>query len=267
SQPLGAQQRKRNDPEQEHEEQERGARLAPAFPDLGYTEDQRAQNRKRSLQNKEQRIKVDGHSASQVRRIAEIEAPHHQVTVMRHRAFAGVVQHVLERAGQEDHRVEDDQQQCTGAQQKESVSLASRRVDLFVAAEVVVEKIQAQVMRKVFGGQHQAETGAAGEVVLFGPLGVRGGDPFGTPVEVVAQPGEKHQQRVLFGLTVNHNGDGSDRPKQSAEQSDLGSEEFLGHQENDDSHQGTEDNVGQADGDFFRDLMGVSQSPVPGVGR
>ena len=36
--------------------------------------------------------------------------------------------------------------------------------------KVVVETVQAQVVRKVFGGQHQAETGAAGHVVLRGPL-------------------------------------------------------------------------------------------------
>ena len=122
-------------------------------------------------------------------------------------------------------------------------------------------------MGKVFGGQRQAETGAAGDVVPPSPLGVRRGKPFGTQIEVVGKPGEEDEQRILFGLTVNHNGDGSDRPKQGTEQADPDSKEFLGQKKNDHRREGTENHVGETDPNLFRHRIRPSRSPVPGIRR
>src|SRR5208337_405595 len=142
----------RNQTEQEHEEHERGARLAPTPPNLDQADQKGTNNRKGRLEDEKQGIKVDWHSAPQMGRVVVIETTHHEVAVMRYRVSAGIVQHVLERARQQDYRVEHDEKQRTGAEQEDRLSPPSRRLDSFIAAKVVVEKIQAQVMRKVFGG-------------------------------------------------------------------------------------------------------------------
>jgi hypothetical protein len=90
-------------------------------------------------------------------------------------------------------------------------------------------------MWKVLRDQHQAETGAAGGVVFSGPLRIRGGNSLRAMVEVVAEPGEEHQQRVFLGQAIVHDRKCADRPQESRQKSDFETEELL---RDDEKHHG-----------------------------
>src|SRR6266699_3813625 len=198
-------------------------------------------------------------------RIVVVEAPHHEISVMAHRALAGIVEHIHQGAGLKDYRVKKKEQQSTCAEDEKCVAPAARRVLLFVSIEGVEKKVQAQVMWEVFGSQHEAKARAARAVIPF-RLSSAGRSGFFCPeIKVVSKPGEENEERVLLGHAVIHNGDGSDRPKQGAEQANLGAEKFLSQKENDDSRERAEYDVGQTDRNFLRYRMGPSNSLVPRV--
>ena len=82
-------------------------------------------------------------------RIVVIEAPHHEITVMAHRALASVVEHVPEGAGLKNYGVKKKEGRCAGAKDEKRVAPTARRIFLFVAQQGVEKKVQAQIVRKI----------------------------------------------------------------------------------------------------------------------
>ena len=64
-------------------------------------------------------------------------------------APAYVMKHVLERAGQKNDGIEQEKYEGACAQKQDIVSLPERLAGIGLPAQVVIESIQAQVMRKV----------------------------------------------------------------------------------------------------------------------
>src|SRR5208283_796492 len=129
-----------------------------------------------------------------------------------------ITEHMLQRGRRKDDGIEQAEYESTCPEKQNIIPHPERTSGILPRTQVVIERVQAQVMRKVLGGQHEPKARSTSRVKLLRSLHVRRSMVVAPKIEVICQPGEKDQECVLFRYSIYHHGDRSCRPQQCAEQ-------------------------------------------------